>query len=480
MDSKTEKGPRTIELRNNVDVDNTITQDVSIEADWTPEEERHIRRKVDLIIIPVLALAFFALQMDRGNISAAMTSTLMDDLGVNTNAINVGSQLMSAGIVLTEIPSNILLQRFGPKKWLSFQIFAWGLVATFQAFVQNYAEFLATRLLLGLLEGGYIPGALYYLSTWYKKSETSSRVTLFFFGQMFSAATSSLISAGILTMGSKHGLEGWRWIFLVEGIITLAIGLVFVLILPPKVGDGRVLLSLGRWSYFSPRESHIIRTRVLLETPEANTADRVRITARDVWDTVKQPKIIQHFFLTLVSMSALSGLTSYTPLLIKSFGYTSVQANAMASVPIYCSMVFTYTLARIGDRTNHRGPLVLLAITWNVIAYICLRNVPLDSSKNHKYGVLIAANIGYAAMHIQNVGWLAINCTKPQERSVAMAVIIMAANMSGIAGHQIFRTADAPHYLKGLTAICALAAASWVQAVILNIYYYVMPSDMSR
>lgn len=111
-----------------------------------------------MIIIPVLALAFFALQMDRGNISAAMTSTLMDDLGVNTNAINVGSQLMSAGIVLTEIPSNILLQRFGPKKWLSFQIFAWGLVATFQAFVQNYAAFLATRLVLGLLEGGYIPG----------------------------------------------------------------------------------------------------------------------------------------------------------------------------------------------------------------------------------------------------------------------------------------------------------------------------------
>ncbi|KAL2833008.1 major facilitator superfamily domain-containing protein [Aspergillus cavernicola] len=173
-------------------------------------------------------------------------------------------------------------------------------------------------------------------------------------------------------------------------------------------------------------------------------------------------------------MSALSGLTNYTPLLIKSFGYTSVQANARASVPIYCSMVFTYVLARIGDRTGHRGPLILLALTWNVIGYACLRTVPVESSKEHKYGVLLAASIGYAAMQIFNISWLSVSCRKPQERSIAMAVLIMAANMAGIAGHQIFHTADSPRYLRGLTAICALAAASWSQAVILNLYYYII------
>lgn len=108
--------------------------------------------------MPILGLAFFALQVDRGNISAALTSTITTDLGVNTNQINVGTQLLSAGIVLTEIPSNIILQRIGPQRWLAGQLFAWGLVATFQAFIKSYPAYLVTRILLGLFEGGFIPG----------------------------------------------------------------------------------------------------------------------------------------------------------------------------------------------------------------------------------------------------------------------------------------------------------------------------------
>lgn len=111
-----------------------------------------------MILIPILALAFFGLQIDRGNISAALTSTITKDLNVTTNQINIGTQLLSAGIVITEIPSNIILQRLGPQVWLSAQLVAWGLVGTFQAFVKTYPAYLATRLLLGLLEGGFIPG----------------------------------------------------------------------------------------------------------------------------------------------------------------------------------------------------------------------------------------------------------------------------------------------------------------------------------
>lgn len=114
--------------------------------------------RIDLILLPVLGLAFFGLQVDRGNISAALTSTITEDLHINTNQINVGTQLLSAGIVVSEIPSNIILQRVGPQVWLSAQLVAWGLVGVFQTFVKSYPAFLVTRLLLGLLEGGFIPG----------------------------------------------------------------------------------------------------------------------------------------------------------------------------------------------------------------------------------------------------------------------------------------------------------------------------------
>ncbi|KAJ5640925.1 hypothetical protein N7528_000550 [Penicillium herquei] len=446
--------------------------------DWD-HEEAVIRRKVDFILIPTLAIAFFAMQLDRGNISAVLTSTITTDLNVTTDQLNVGTQLLSAGIVLAEIPSNIILQRLGPRVWLSGQLFAWGLVATFQAFVQSYPAYLATRILLGLCEGGFIPGALYYLSTWYKKDETSLRTSLFFYGQMFASATSSLISAGVLELNGTCGLEGWRWIFLIEGLITLFIGIVFTLLVPPKAGDGRALIGMGRWSYFNERESEIIVNRVLLDDPR-KARGHIQITRSDIWETVKQPRIWQHVLLTLVSMSAFQGLTQYSPSMIKSIGFSAVEANALASVGVYCGIVWLTILAFFSDRTGHRGPFVMLALTWNVIAYACLRTDPYDSAKWHRYGVITIANVSYCSMHILNVGWLSLYCKTPQQRSVAMALVVMAANCSGISGSQIFRTADAPKYLQGLTAICALAGVAWVQGGFLSVQYYIQRKKAAR
>ncbi|KAJ5584754.1 uncharacterized protein N7459_004554 [Penicillium hispanicum] len=444
--------------------------DQGITKDWEGEESA-VRRKIDFILLPTLALAFFALQMDRGNISAVLTSTITKDLGITTNQVNIGTQLLSAGIVLSEIPSNIIMQRIGPRVWLSGQLFAWGLIATFQAFVHSYPAYLVTRILLGLCEGGFIPGALYYLSTWYKKDETSLRTSLFFYGQMFASALSSLISAGCLKLSGAGGLAGWRWIFLVEGLMTLFIGLVFTLLVPPKAGDGRPLISFGRWSYFSERESHIIVNRVLLDDSR-KARGHIQISRLDIWNTVKQPRILQHALLTLVSMSGFQGLTQYTPSMIKTMGFSAIRANALASVPVFCSIVWLTILSWLGDVTGHRGPAVLLAITWNVISYACLRTTPYTSSKWHRYGVIAVANVSYCSMHILNVGWLSVYCKKPQERSVAMALVVMAANLAGISGSQIFRTSDAPKYLHGLTAVCALAGASWALAAILCVQYY--------
>ncbi|KAJ0320057.1 hypothetical protein COL5a_009967 [Colletotrichum fioriniae] len=95
------------------------------DIDWSPEEERQLVRKVDLIIMPLLILAFFALQLDRGNIGNALTDYFLRDVGITQNQFNVGQQLLSAGIVILEIPSNLVLYRIGPTLWIGGQIVAW-------------------------------------------------------------------------------------------------------------------------------------------------------------------------------------------------------------------------------------------------------------------------------------------------------------------------------------------------------------------
>lgn len=119
----------------------------------------------------------------------AITDTLLQDVGITQNQLNIGQQMLSLGIVLFEIPSQALLYRFGPGRWLTMQLFLFGLVATFQSFMRSYGAFIATRFLLGVTESGYIPGGLWTLSTWYTRTETAKRVMIFYFGNQFGQAS---------------------------------------------------------------------------------------------------------------------------------------------------------------------------------------------------------------------------------------------------------------------------------------------------
>lgn len=395
-------------------------------ADWSEEEERRVKLKLDLILLPILGLAFFALQMDRGNISNALTSTITTDLGIDTNQINVGTAVLSAGIVVLEIPSNILLQKVGPQRWLTGQILAWGLVALFQNFITNYAGYLVTRLLLGLCEAGFIPGALYTMSTWYKRDETSLRVSIFFLGNLLAVALTSLIGAGILTMGARYGVAGWRWLFIVEGCITIGIGLLFLLLLPPRVGDGRPLAARitpgSKWSYFDARESYILVRRVLLDDPAKSTQQSLRISGRDVAAAARDPRILVHTLITLTATVPINAINTYGPSVIKSFGYTAVHANALASVGPFIAVVMVLVLGRLCDATGRKGPFVLVGAVWSMIAFTCLRQGTTGGwSRGRKYAAVVFSMSTNSVVHIQNVGWLSANCQQPQQRSVAMA-----------------------------------------------------------
>lgn len=164
--------------------------------------------------MPLLIGGFFVLQLDRSNIGNALTDTITTDLGITTNDVNVGNQLMMAGIVVAEIPSNLILQRLGAPVWLTMQMLIWGTIALAQAWCTNIHSFYATRFLLGLFEGGYIPGGQYMLALFYTRQELALRTAVFYFGNYSATATGSLIAAGILNMAGIQGLSGWQWLFI--------------------------------------------------------------------------------------------------------------------------------------------------------------------------------------------------------------------------------------------------------------------------
>lgn len=135
--------------------------------DWTSKEERLVVLKVDFVVLLLLTLGLTVFQFDRMNLASALTGGFKEDVHVNQAEINIGNELMFLGIFLLEIPSNMLLMKFGPRKWLPFQILVFGFVAIMQIFLKNKSGFYASRFMLGIAESGYIPGACYIISNWY-------------------------------------------------------------------------------------------------------------------------------------------------------------------------------------------------------------------------------------------------------------------------------------------------------------------------
>ncbi len=205
-------------------------------------------------------------ELDRGNIANALTDNFMQDIGVTQDQFNVGQQMLSLGIVLFEVPSNMILYRVGPGKWLTLQLFLFGTVSTFQAFQKGYGVLIATRFLLGMTESGFIPGGLWTLSTWYTRKETAKRVMIFYFGNQFGQASSKLLAYGILHMRGVGGKAGWFWLFVLMGAFTVLSGFIFGFCLPDSFKNPCPTFLPGV-RVFTERELHILRTRVLIDDP---------------------------------------------------------------------------------------------------------------------------------------------------------------------------------------------------------------------
>ncbi|KAK3363129.1 alternative sulfate transporter [Lasiosphaeria hispida] len=471
-------------------VDEGLSHDGQSEGDdfsWTEAEEKALVRRLDLLVMPLLVLGFFALQLDRGNIATvsigltngfrpfsgnAMTDFFLRDVGITQNQFNIGQLLLSLGIVLLEIPSNLVLYRVGPTLWIGTQIVAWGFVATFQAFQEGrgLGPFLATRLLLGLCEAGFIPAGLFTVTRWYKRDETSKRFSWFFIGNMLAAACSGLIAYGILQMRGVSGLAGWQWLFIIEGIFTIAVGLLFVSLFPKSPAHP---VSIFKFRYFTERESQVLQRRVLLDDPTKGHPRR-NVSWAELKKTLTNWRLIPHIILTICGLAPASLFMAYAPTLVISFGFERLRSNAMVAIGAWILLVTNISWGMISDRIGYRGPMVTLGLLLLWGATLGNRLLVHSSNSNLRFAFLTLGIVFSSNWHPTNGSWLALNTGSAGERSITMAIFIMSANTAGIVGSQLFQQKDAPLYPTGWSAILGLVTLALVASIAANVQYYVL------
>lgn len=438
--------------------------------DWTDEEERKLKAKADLIVMPLLIIGFFALQIDRGNISNALTDTFREDLGISQNQVNIGNQLLYVGIVTGEIPSNYVLQKIGPRWWISFQIVVWGIISLCQSFIHNYAQYIATRILLGFSESGFICAGLYCISCWYKKNELGKRHTFYYFGNYFSLCVSGYIAGGILKLGNITNWAGWRWLFLIEGLFTIFIGVIFLLFFPQSTRSTN-LFWLKRVHLFTERESYILTNRLLLDDPIKLINLAKSMSMKDIITGLKKWRAWYHGLISFLTCGPFAGINTYYPSIIRAMGYTQFQLNAMSSVgywiAAFASILFSIYVGKVKP---YGAPMVLTAV-WQIVFAITFRSIVGSAGGGVQYLILSLLEGSYMVIHVMNTYWVSVNAVTPTDRSVALALNIMLVNMGNIYGNQILRGEDLPLYQKGFLAAIILFATGLV-AIVVNMLQY--------
>jgi MFS transporter, ACS family, tartrate transporter len=188
-------------------------------------------RKAGLRLLPVLAVGYGLAFMDRINMSFAALE-MNKDLHFSASVYGFGAGLFFIGYALCEVPSNLLLLRFGARRWMARIMFTWGLLAAAMMFVRTPLELNVLRFLLGMAEAGFYPGVIYYLTLWFPARMRARAVSRFYISLPLASAVMGSLAGWLLGLGGKLGLSGWQWLFLVEGLPTAAFSLVILKMLP--------------------------------------------------------------------------------------------------------------------------------------------------------------------------------------------------------------------------------------------------------
>lgn len=414
----------------------TSVEDVEVMSESV--NEKRLLRTLDLRLLPAVSILYLLSFLDRSNIANARLEGLTTDLHMSADQYLTALTLYFIGYVLFELPCNVILKRTTPKFWLPTLTIVWGIIATLMGFTQNVAGFFAVRFFLGVAESGLFPGVVYYLSMWYKRDERQYRISLFFSCASLAGAFGGILAYGIGHMRGVGGYNGWRFIFILEGLLTIVVGVIaywFISNYPDTV------------SWLSNKERAFIKARLKADSDATNDE-------AFSWDAVlngcKDPKVWLYGLGFHTMSLPLYTLSLFLPTIIKDMGYTAAQSQLLTIPPYAVATIFTIFWAILSERYAKRGLFIIITSSVAIIGYIILlanKNPQVQPGVSYA-GVFLAA-IGIYPSVALVLSWPAINVSGQTKRATANAMQISIGNLGAVLGTQLYRANTAPRYVLG-------------------------------
>ncbi|KFZ13552.1 hypothetical protein V502_06556 [Pseudogymnoascus sp. VKM F-4520 (FW-2644)] len=436
---------------------------------WTHREERSVRRKIDFRILLWVLIMFFALNIDRGNLGLAIAGNLLDDLKLSTNDYNNAQNMYRVGFIIAEIPSQLVGKKLGPDRWIPVQIIIWSICAGGQFFMQSRAGFFACRFFIGLFMGGFIPDSILYISYYYTSTEMPLRLSLFWFTDYMSGVIASFIAYGVLHMKNVAGREAWRWLFLIEALISIVIGFLSFFFLVP--GPTQTKSRLFPNGYFTEREERIITNKVLRDDPSKSSMhNRQAITPKMLWQSLSDYDLWPIYAIGILFEIPASPPKAYVTLSLKHLGFNPFKITLL-NIPI--TVLTAINLLWVTALTERVGQIAIMGILTQLwvlpLLIINLTSLPNISSWG-QYAVTLLL-VAQPSMQAAQVGWCSRISNTVRTRAVSAALYNIMIQLSGIASSNIYRADDAPLYHRGNKQLIAINVACIAANSIAKIYY---------
>ncbi len=410
-----------------------------------------ICRKVAWRLLPLLVACYFLSFLDRVNIGYAAL-TMNTDLGLSASAYGLGAGIFFIGYLLFEVPSNILLKRFGARAWIARIMITWGIISACMSLVTGETSFYVLRFLLGFAEAGFFPGIVYYLSVWFPAAWRARIIGSFLIALPLSSILGAPVSTLILGM-DQLGLAGWQWLFIIEGLPTILMGVVVMLVLPNRPEEARWLADDEKaWLTGKLAEEH----EASAETAHASIAQALTV-----------PKIWTMAFIYMGIVVGLYGFTFWVPQITNGLGDLSLfQVGLITVVPNLLAACVLVVWGRRSDVSGER----IRNLAWPALVGGALfaASGQLASRPLLSYVLFCAGFL--AAFAAFPVFWtVPMAVLRGSAAAAGIALINSVGNLGGFLGPFIIgevkdRTGD---YGMGIVAVGAFVALSGVLTLLL-------------
>ncbi|OAQ33048.1 MFS general substrate transporter [Linnemannia elongata AG-77] len=378
----------------------------ALEFNSNSEEIRKVRWKIDKRLIPLLTVMYLCSFLDRANIGNAKVAGMEADLSLKPGEFNTALSIFYVGYVIGEVPSNMALKQFGPRLWIPIVMFLWGSIMIAMA-------------------AGYAPGPVYVISMWYARNEQAIRVGLFFSASTVAGAFGGLLAYAISHMDGLHGLQGWQWIFIIEGIPTIVVCFLAFIYLPDFPATS---------TFLTPTERALTIKRLAVD---AGPGDEPHFSWVQFRAAFKDWKVHMHMLIAILQGIPFASLGLFIPSIVQGQITTQIMTVPIYVVACFSVILFTYSSDRKKERGFHLAILSFMA----TIGYGLLV-LTRHSATGARYVSLMICTSGIYGYVPVMLSWSGVNIGGHTKRGVAIALIISIAQIGSVIGGQLYRNDD--------------------------------------